>query len=126
MSGALPPFEKARRIVEAALSSTAENVIALDVRELSSVTDTFVLATGSSDRHVRSIVDAMRRAAAAVGETPLGDEGYEQGRWVLIDLNDVIAHVFLPEVREHYQLERLWSDAPVLHFEGPSSWSATR
>jgi ribosome-associated protein len=122
----LPLFEKARRVVEAALSSKAEAVVALDVRELSSITETFVLATGTSDRHLRSIVDAIRDAAIELGEKPLGVEGYTEGRWVLIDLNDVIVHVFLPDVREHYQLERLWSDAPVLHFEGMASRSATR
>jgi ribosome-associated protein len=113
-------------VVEAALSSKAEAVVALDVRELSSVTETFVLATGTSDRHLRSIVDAIREAATELGEQPLGVEGYTEGRWVLIDLNDVIVHVFLPDVREHYQLERLWSDAPVLHFEGTAPRSATR
>jgi ribosome-associated protein len=113
-------------VVEAALSSKAEAVVALDVRELSSITETFVLATGTSDRHLRSIVDAIRETATALGEPPLGVEGYTEGRWVLIDLNDVIVHVFLPDVREHYQLERLWNDAPALHFEGMASRSATR
>ncbi|UCE88044.1 MAG: ribosome silencing factor [Deltaproteobacteria bacterium] len=113
-------------MVEAALSSKAQDVLALDVRELSSVTETFILATGTSDRHLRSIVDAICEAAVELGEKPLGIEGYTEGRWVLIDLNDVIVHVFLPDVREHYQLERLWSDAPVLHFGGAEPQSATR
>ncbi len=126
MTEPLPPFEKTRRVVEAALSSKAEAVVALDVRELSSVTETFVLATGTSDRHLRSIVDAIHQVAIELGEKPLGVEGYTEGRWVLIDLNDVIVHVFLPDVREHYQLERLWADAPVLHFEGIAFRSATR
>jgi ribosome-associated protein len=111
-------LEKARRLVEAALDKKAEDVIALDVRELVSFADTFVIATGSSDRHVRSIVDGLEEALRGHGEKPLGVEGTEEGRWVLIDFDDVIVHVFVRDVRQHYDLERLWSDAPKLTFVG--------
>jgi ribosome-associated protein len=114
----LDRLEKARRLVEAALDKKAEDVIALDVRELVSFADTFVIATGSSDRHVRSIVEGLEEALRAVGEKPLGVEGTEEGRWVLIDFDDVIVHVFVRDVRQHYDLERLWSDAPKLTFVG--------
>jgi ribosome-associated protein len=103
--------ERAQRVVEAALDRKALDVVALDVRELTSYADTFVLATGTSDRHTRAIADAVREAWLAGGDRPLGIEGYDEGRWVLIDLGDVIVHVFLAEVREAYSLERLWSDA---------------
>ena len=85
--------EKARLIVEAAQDKKAEDVVALDVRELVSFADTFVIATGSSDRHVRSIVDGIEEALRAAGERPLGIEGEEDGRWVL-------PHFGLPNLRE--------------------------
>ncbi len=108
--------EKARAVADAALEKMAKNLVALDVRELVSFADTFIIATGRSDRHVRSIADAMSRAATAAGEPPLGVEGYSEGRWVLIDLGDIIVHIFQRETRGHYDLERLWSDAPPLDF----------
>jgi ribosome-associated protein len=106
--------EKAQRIADAALGRKAEDVVALDVREIASFTDTFVFATGSSDRQLRAIADAIREAMREAGDPVLGVEGYEDGRWVLIDANDAIVHVFVPEAREHYGLERLWSDAPAI------------
>ncbi len=126
MTQAVAPFDKTRRVVEAALSRNAEDVLALDLRALSSITDTFVLASGGSDRQLRSIADAIEEALRDTGEKSLGVEGYTEGRWVLLDLDDVIVHIFLREVREQYQLERLWSDAPVLHFEGLAKRSATQ
>jgi ribosome-associated protein len=105
-------LEKIRALVEAVADRKGEDVVALDVRQVTSFADTFVLATGSSDRNVRAIADAVVEAAQALGEKPLGVEGYEEGRWVLVDLGDAIVHVFLPDVREHYALERLYADAP--------------
>jgi ribosome-associated protein len=113
----LDRLEKARLILEAAADRKAEDPVVLDVRELSSFADTFVLLTGRSDRQVRAIAEGIREALAARGDPPLGIEGYEEGRWVLMDLNDAIVHVFLPDVRELYDLERLWSDAPRLEGE---------
>jgi ribosome-associated protein len=109
-----PARRKAQLIVEAAQDKLAEDIVALDVREVSSFADTFVIATGNSDRHVRSIVDGIEAALVASGDPPLGVEGREEGRWVLMDLNDAIVHVFLRDVRAHYDLERLWGDAPEL------------
>ena len=88
--------------------------MALDVHELTSFADAFLLATGTSDRHVRSVADAVLETTAEMGKSPLGVEGYEEGRWVLIDLNEVVIHVFQQEVREYYDLERLWGDAPPI------------
>lgn len=109
---------RARLAVETALDKKAEDVIALDVRELTSFADTFVIATGTSDRHVRAIVDGIVEALTRAGEPPLGVEGTEEGRWVLIDATDVIVHVFQREARQLYALERLWSDASVLVLVG--------
>lgn len=117
---------KVAAVVEAALDRKAKDVVALDVRELTPFADAFVIATGTSDRHARSIADAIAEAMAKRGETPLGIEGHEEGRWVLIDLNDVIVHVFQHEVRRTYDLERLWSDAPALDIAGGAAWTAAR
>jgi len=108
----LERLEKIRMLVDAVADRKGEDVVALDVRQVTSFADTFVLATGSSDRNVRAIADAVVEAAQGIGAAPLGVEGYEEGRWVLVDLGDSIVHVFLPEVREHYALERLYADAP--------------
>jgi len=95
----------------------AEDVVALDVRELSSFADVFVVATGRSDRQVRAIADSVEKAMKQAGSAPLGIEGYAEGRWVLIDVDDVIVHVFVPDARAHYDIERLWSDAALLPIE---------
>ena len=107
-----PQLERALLVVEAARSLKAEQPVALDVGALVSYADTLVLATGRSDRHARSITDAVLAALSRQGEKPLGIEGYDEGRWILVDFGDLILHVFLSEVRDHYDLERLWSDAP--------------
>ena len=105
--------QKTKLVVDAALDVKAEDVVALDVREQSSFADVFVIATGRSDRQVRAIADSIEQAAKKAGEPPLGIEGHAEGRWVLIDLDDVIAHVFTPETRLHYDIERLWNTAPA-------------
>lgn len=117
---------KVAAVAEAALDRKAEDLVALDVRELTSFTDTFIIATGTSDRHARSIADSITEAMAKRGEQPLGTEGHEEGRWVLIDFDDVIVHVFQDEVRRKYDLERLWSDAPALDVAGGATGRAAR
>jgi ribosome-associated protein len=113
-------MEQAREYAEAALDRKAEDVLALDVAGLTSFADAFVIATGTSDRHVKAVADAVVERAERLGRHPLGVEGYDGGEWVLIDLDDVIVHVFQAEKRADYDLERLWSDAPSVAFElGP-------
>ena len=106
--------EKAQVVAEASLERAAEEVVALDLRKAASFADIFVICTGGSDRQVRSIADAIEEAVVKRGERPLGIKGYDEGRWVLMDLADVIVHVFQQEVRRRYDLERLWSDVPKL------------
>jgi len=108
------PELKATLIVEAALERKAEDPVVLDVRKLTAYADTFIILSGRSDRQVRSIADAIVQAIKQTGEQPLGVEGLSEGNWVLIDCNDAIVHVFDPETRERYDLERLWRDAPRL------------
>ncbi len=106
------PKNKALRIVEAALDLKAERPVVLDMRKLTAYADTFIVLSGRSDRQVRSIADAIVSALKSDGDQPLGVEGLDDGNWVLIDCNDAIVHVFDPETREQYDLERLWRDAP--------------
>jgi ribosome silencing factor RsfS/YbeB/iojap len=113
----LDRISKAQAIATAALDRKAENVIALDTREVVSFADTFIFATGRSDRQVRAIADGVRETLREHGEKPIGVEGYHEGRWVLIDVGDVIVHIFQPDVRAHYDLERLWNEAGRIEIE---------
>jgi ribosome-associated protein len=90
----------------------ADNVHVLDVRHLTTVTDTMVIASGRSDRHVRAIAGAVVEQIKKAGYRPLGVEGERSGEWVLVDLADLVVHVMLPRVREFYNLEKLW-DMPA-------------
>ncbi len=105
---------KTRLIIETALALKAEEPLALDMREVSSFADTFVILSGRSNLHVRAVSDTIIGALREAGDDPLGVEGLSEGRWVLIDANDAVVHVFEPETRQRYELERLWSDAPQL------------
>lgn len=87
----------------------AVNVKVIDVRKLSDIFDTLVIASGNSDRHVRSIAERLVQQAKAAGHRPLGVEGQKTGDWVLVDLGDFVVHVMLPRVREFYGLEKLWT-----------------
>jgi ribosome-associated protein len=96
-------------IVTAALDDMkAANVKVMDVRGLTDIADVMVVASGNSDRHVRSIADRVIEKAKESGFRPLGVEGAREGEWVLVDLQDVVVHVMLPRVREFYSLERMW------------------
>jgi ribosome-associated protein len=96
-------------VAEAALADMkAVDVRVIDVRGFNDIADFMVLASGTSDRHLRAIADRVVQMAKASGQRPLGVEGEAQGEWVLVDLPDVMVHVMLPRTREFYQLEQLW------------------
>ena len=100
-------------VVDALDDMKAVDVVVMDVRGKTSITDYMIVATGTSDRHVKSITETVAFKAKEAGEAALGIEGAEQGEWALLDLNGVVLHVMQAKVRDFYQLERLWSlDAP--------------
>jgi ribosome-associated protein len=100
--------------LRAADDLNAKDLIALDLRGLNDATDWFVIASGTSDAHVRGIANAVLRKLEEAGAHAHHVEGLPSGRWVLLDFVDVVVHLFHPEARSFYQLERLWSDAPRL------------
>ena len=89
----------------------AENIISLDVKNKSSVTDIMIIASGRSTRHVKSISDNIIKKLKKVKIKPIGIEGYSKSEWVLIDFGDVLVHVMHPETREFYSLEKLWDES---------------
>ena len=107
----------ARLAVGAALDKKALDPLVLDLRGLSSVAEYFVIVTGSSDRHVQAVAENMIQAYKAIGIKSLGVEGYREGKWVLLDYGEVVVHVFLEPVREYYDIEKLWIDAPHLDLD---------
>ncbi len=114
----------AQRCKELADEKKAENIAILDVSKLSSVTDFFVIATGTSEPHLRAIVDEIeQRIREEGGPRPRATDGTVSTNWVVLDYFDVIVHVMRPETRSHYDLENLWGDAPRLR--GPARPRAT-
>jgi ribosome-associated protein len=102
------PGGVAKVVIGALDEMKAVNVRVLDVRNLTDIADTMIIASGNSDRHVRSIADRVAEHAKKAGIRPMGVEGERDGEWVLVDLQDVIVHIMLPRVREFYGLENLW------------------
>jgi ribosome-associated protein len=104
--------EPVRRAGELALERKAQDVVILDLRGISSATDYFAMASGTSDIQVKAIADHILDELRESGEKPTHVEGLEGGRWVLMDYVNFVVHVFHPQARDFYQLEALWGDAP--------------
>lgn len=104
--------ELSKLIVEALEDMKGLDIVKLDVSSITTVTDWMIVASGSSNRHVRALVETVAEKAKAAGHRPAGVEGEEGGEWVLLDLHDALVHVMLPKVREFYNLEKLWSIRP--------------
>ena len=101
-----------RTVIHALTEHKAIDIVVLDLRQLSDATDYFVIASGSSDTHVRALAEQVMEACTKDGRRPHHIEGLTGGRWVLLDYVDFVVHVFHPSLRDFYQLERLWADAP--------------
>ncbi|OFW77807.1 MAG: ribosome silencing factor [Actinobacteria bacterium RBG_19FT_COMBO_70_19] len=110
--------EIAAAAARAAADKQAEDVVVLDVHDLIVITDLFVICTGTSDRHVKTVVEEVEKALRGLGQKPVRREGEQEARWVLLDYVDVVVHVFAEEERDYYDLERLWRDAPRLVWDG--------
>ena len=99
-------------VVEALEEMKGQDIVTLDVEKLTSITDYMVLVSGTSNRHVKAMVDHVAEQAKEFGEPSRGVEGRETNEWVLVDLGDVLVHVMQRQSREFYDLERLWSELP--------------
>jgi len=113
------PFDskqKAKLIYRACDDKKAVDLVCLDVAKLSPVADYLVIATGTSDRHVKAMGEAVVECLESLGEKPVHREGFEDGVWVLLDSKDVIVHIFQEESRTFYGLERLWQKAKKVRF----------
>jgi len=96
-------------VVDALEEVKAKDITVLDVRKMTEVTDYMVVASGTSNRHVKALIENVTEKAKAAGHRPIGVEGEDGGEWVLLDLQDALVHVMQPKVREFYNLEKLWS-----------------
>lgn len=110
----LDPAELGHRIVEIVSDHKASDVVLLRTGELTTLADYFVIATGRSDRQVAALAGNLVEELRAQGVRPLGVEGRSGARWVLLDYGSVIVHLFTPDERERYALEKLWSAAPAV------------
>ena len=116
------PERMATTVVELAADRKALDIVQLDVREMVSYTDYFLICTGRSDRQARAIHDAVHLGMkSAYGLLPRRVEGLTESRWILLDYLDVVVHIFTPETREYYRLEQLWGEAPALAMDAAGS-----
>ena len=108
------PEQVMNAVVKAMEDKKANNVVVLNLKGISLIADYFVICHGNSDTQVQAIADEVRKQAGELGVPVRGTEGFETARWVLVDLGDVVVHVFHRDEREYYNIERLWSDAKVV------------
>jgi len=111
------PKTIAKKLVKSALSKKAENVLLFDLRKITTMADFFVICSGGSDAQVKAIADAVVEGAGKEKVDVYHIEGMESLTWVLIDFVDIVVHIFQPEIRDYYQLDRHWGDAEIEEFE---------
>jgi ribosome-associated protein len=116
----MAPEAVARRAAQLVHDMKAQDVILLDLKGVTDMSDYFLIATGTSDTHVRAIAQHVELEMKKAGAPAHHIEGAEQGRWALLDFVDVVVHVFHPTLRNFYQLERLWGDARTVPVEQPA------
>lgn len=107
-------IDKVKLVAKCFDDKKAQDVISLEIGELTSIADYFVIGSGTSTTQVKAIADEIEEKMAEAGFNPAHREGYGGGMWILLDYSDVVCHVFYNETREFYGIERLWSDAPKL------------
>ena len=114
----MPVSDRARELViaaaEAASDKLADDIIAFDVSEQLAITDAFILCSAPNDRQVKAIVDGIEERLRDLDARPLRREGEREGRWVLLDYNEIVVHVQHVEDRQYYSLEKLWKDCPLI------------
>ena len=106
--------QKALLVADLARAKKAEDIVILDMRKLSNITDFFIIATASSTRRAQSVTDNIQQGLHKARESISSIEGYQDADWILVDAYDVVVHVFNSDLREFYNLEGLWGDAPRL------------
>ncbi len=111
------PQQLALRCVNAALERKAEDIVILSVKDVSSFADYFLICSGNSDRQIQSLADHIEQTLKQEGVLPLGTEGHKSGNWILVDYGDVVVHIFYKPVRDFYNIEGLWADAPKMAIE---------
>lgn len=116
-SSAINGLEFAKAAAQTAYDHRGEDIIILDLRGISSVTDFFVIATGTSDRQIRAIADRIEEYAKRVEQQLYGTSGYASATWLLADYIDVVIHLFDEKHRHYYDLELLWGDAPRIEWQ---------
>ena len=104
--------ELSQIVINALEDLKGKNIVQLDVREMTDVTDTLIIASGTSNRHVKSMAKNVVEDSKKLGYMPLGVEGIDAGDWVLVDFGDIVVHVMQEETRNFYELEKLWSITP--------------
>jgi ribosome-associated protein len=118
---AISSWDKTLLLTRFALEKKARDLVVLEVRELTSIADYFIICSGSSDRQVQSIAQGIEENLSEFGHSPLSVEGVNRGHWVLMDFSDVIVHIFYEPVREFYDLDGLWGHAPRVGLPEPYS-----
>jgi len=114
------PAVLAQRAAHLCLDLKAQDVLLLDLKPVSDMTDFFVIGSGTSDTHVRSVAEHVMEELRKEGMRAHHVEGLQQGRWVLLDYVDFVVHLFHPTLRQFYQLERLWADAEPVALSNPA------
>jgi ribosome-associated protein len=118
---AISSWDKALLLTRFALEKKARDLVVMEVRDVTSIGDYFIICSGSSDRQVQSIAQGIEENLSEAGHPPLSVEGVHRGHWVLMDFSDVIVHIFYEPIREFYDLEGLWGHAPRVELPEPYS-----